>query len=302
MSSAKPRPSLKFDPARFSVVKAPGSGPTVAADGKTRVFWTVVKPLDLQKPDFDDRQDTIEPGLAELAESMKALAATSRENVGNTAPILIVGTKAPYEIICGRRRWLAALKAGVNLGAERHEWMSDDEKLMRRYLENAGRNGYSDTELLANVLKEDKNGKKVEWLAQTFAKTRSTIEKYLRVGRNEALFAEMKRGLPLGRALDLVAKHGDQAGAKAKEMRDEQGQDRHQKAKPGRKSNADESLEAKPAFSAKIVPGGKSGMTFDESKAKAKDFVGYHKVLSAERDRIGKLINAARKRGRGPTS
>ena len=209
-------------------------GPTA----KFRSQRMTVFPKDIQAPDFDDRFETLEAGLDQLAESMKEHAKQTADGVGNFQPIIVVGAMPPYVLIAGRRRYLAAQRNGLALAAERYSSMPEDYRRQLRYMENSpeGRNNYSPAELIANVAKEHAAGASIEWLSRAFVRSASAIEKYLRVGRDKTLQEELRLGLPLTRALALVNDHSEKAGEVAQAMREERGEAIHQPSKPGRKA------------------------------------------------------------------
>src|SRR5665213_3671162 len=133
-------------------------------------------------------------------------------------PSIVVGAMPPYILVAGRRRYLAAQRSGLALAAERYSSMPEAYQRQLRYMENSpeGRNNYSSAELIANITKEQEAGATIEWLARAFVRSKSTVDKYLRVGRDKVLREELRLGLPLTRALALVNDHGDKAGEVAK--------------------------------------------------------------------------------------
>lgn len=217
-------------------------GPAV----KFRSQRMTVFPKDILAPDFDDRFETLEQGLDQLAESMKEHAKQTADGVGNFQPIIVVGAMPPYVLVAGRRRYLAAQRNGLALAAERYSSMPEDYRRQLRYMENSpeGRNNYSPAELIANVAKEQAAGASIKWLSRAFVRSTSTIEKYLRVGRDKVLQEELRLGLPLTRALALVNDHNEKAGEVAKATREERGDVIHKSAKPGRKAAAGASTAA----------------------------------------------------------
>jgi len=197
-----------------------------------------VFPKDIREPDYNDRFETLEAGLDQLAESMKAHAEHTADGVGNFQPIIVVGAMPPYILVAGRRRYLAAQRSGLALAAERYSSMPEAYQRQLRYMENSpeGRNNYSSAELIANITKEQEAGATIEWLARAFVRSKSTVDKYLRVGRDKVLREELRLGLPLTRALALVNDHGDKAGEVAKAAREERGEVAHEAVKVGRKA------------------------------------------------------------------
>jgi ParB-like chromosome segregation protein Spo0J len=282
-------------------VGLPGNGGDGPAAVKMRPQRIIVDPKEVQEPDFEDRTESLKEGLEDLAGMMKDHAELSAENVGNFAPIVVVGIAPPYTLIAGRRRLLAARMHGLRLAAERYSSMPEEYQLLLRYAENAGRNSYTDNELIANVTKERANGKTVEWLSKAFVRSVSTVEKYLRVGQDEVLRGEMKRGLSLRRALDLVKQHGDAAGQAAKESRETAGADRHEPIRSGRKGEGDQAAggaKDKPPVTMSFVDGKVFAVKADLARlTDVKDKEALHKFLSDYRKKLGAEIQAENRRG-----
>ncbi|HTB21474.1 MAG TPA: ParB N-terminal domain-containing protein [bacterium] len=236
--TSKTKASLKINFAQTG--GQPGLGGDGRSAAKLRPQRMTVFPKDIRKPDFEDRFETLEAGLDQLAESMKAHATETADGVGNFQPIIIVGAQPPYVLVAGRRRYLAAQRSGLPLAAERYSSMPEEYQRQLRYMENSpeGRNNYSPAELIANVVKEHEAGATIEWLGRAFVRSKSMIDKYVRVGRDKVLRDELRLGLPLTRALALVNEHGEKAGEVAKATREERGDLAHQPAKAGRKAAA----------------------------------------------------------------
>lgn len=278
--SSRSKSSLKINFAPTGGQQFPEQdGPAV----KFRSQRMTVYPKDIQPPDFEDRFETLEPGLDQLAESMKQHATQTSDGVGNFQPIIIVGAMPPYVLIAGRRRYLAAQRNNLALAAERYSSMPEEYRRQLRYMENSpeGRNNYSPAELIANVTKEQEAGASVEWLSRAFVRSVSTIEKYLRVGRDKTLREELRLGLPLTRALALVNDHGEKAGAVAMADREGRGDSVHQSVKPGRKAAAEGAAGAgRSALALNYVEGKRLRIVVDlkrltspEDKERLRDFL-----------------------------
>lgn len=280
------------------------SGKPLQGDGiqsKPVFRLLVLRASQLQEPDTSDREESLKAGWDEFLASIRSTAGTSQQGTGNFSPIIAVGLQSPYEIVSGRRRYLACRELDLPIDAKLYPFLSDEEKARFRYSENFQRNNYTLPEIIASVQRELAQGRTREWLSTAFGKTTRSIDAYIAISKDARLTEEVKRGLSRREASRLIQEFGEKAADEALKLRQmgaSQMQESHS-SKARRQGGKDERTADHTPLMAKVVPGVKVSVHFDEWKAAKEDFLAYGKWLDAERERIGAINGAHSLRKQG---
>jgi ParB/RepB/Spo0J family partition protein len=257
----------------------------------------LLKADQLREPDSLDRTESLKADWDEFLDSIRATAGTSQQGAGNHTPIIAVGAQAPYEVVAGRRRYLACKELGLPIDAKVYPFLGDDDRARFRYSENFQRNNYTPYEIVANVQKELAQGRDREWLCSAFGKSLRSIAAYIAIAKDAAMTEEIRRGLSLREASRLQQEFGDDAANEAANLR-QAGHSGAQESQSGPNPKRISSKEApsRGPLVAKVVPGTRVLVRFDEKKAEPKDFHAYSQWLDKERKRIGTMTDAIARR------
>jgi ParB/RepB/Spo0J family partition protein len=247
------------------------------------------------EPDISDREESLKADWDEFLESIRATAKISQQGAGNHTAVIVVGVQAPFEIVAGRRRWLACKELNLPVEVKLYPYLNDDEKAHLRYSENFQRNNYTPYETVANVLKELERGKTREWLSAAFGKSIRSIDTYITIAKDLQLIEEVRRGLSLREAFRLKQDFGKDAATEAAKLRQAEGAPVNENHTSTQSRHKDEG-GPRALFVTKVLPGTRVLLRFNEEKAGPQDFHAYSKWLDAERERIGTLIGARTRR------
>lgn len=295
--TAQPKPRVNFG-AVIGAKPLAGDGPNVLPHHT----FAIVDTAQCMEPDTSDRNTSLKADWDEFKASIAAAAAMHQRHIGNHQPIAVCGTRPPYEIVAGRRRFLACRELGLQVEAKIYPVLTPEQKLTIKFSENIERNNYTPAELVHNVMVETAKGFDAPTLARIFNKSLRTIQLYLQIGNDQDLVAEVKRGLGVREALRLIEEHGAGAAAAAVQLR-EAGPgptaESHQEAKE-RKKAEEGPAEKKEVLQVKVLPGKKAVHVFDERNASKRDWERYGEALDEERERVGQVIDAKTRRGAGP--
>jgi ParB/RepB/Spo0J family partition protein len=289
---AKPIPINFTDMVASKAIQ--GGGP----DAKPVPRQMVLKAVQLMEPDTSDREESLKADWTEFLASIQATAGTSQQGAGNFTPIIVVGAQAPFEIVAGRRRYLACRELGLPVDAKVYPFLNDEDKARFRYAENFHRNNYTPYETIANIKRELGRGRDRTWLCAVIGKTMSSIDAYIAIAKDARLTEEVKRGLSRREASRLLHEFGKNAAVEAAKLRQADGpqeQEAHTATKAKRK--AAKETQGESLLVTKIVPGLSALIKFDEKNANKNDIQAYGKCLDEERERVGALIDARSKRG-----
>lgn len=259
---------------------------------RPRPFVKILQTGQIQDPGDRERPKSFYEGFDELKEAMKGYAEIDADGVGNHQNIIVVGMQAPYAVVAGRRRYAAAKALRLPVRCAVYPSLSEEQRELIQETENSARTSLAPSELVAKLSSAYKDGAGLTMarLGRIFAMGESTVRLYLGFAKNKDLVAELDRGLSVNEARALVKEYGEQAGEKAAELRRENKSETHAKAKAGRKAKGDGG--SKPAVVVNVTEGKRAVLSFTEKDAKLKDLEKYHEALSAERERVGKLIKA----------
>jgi len=276
------------------------SGKPLQGDGihSKPVFRLLVLRADqLKEPDTSDREESLKADWDEFLASIRSTAGTSQQGTGNVTPIIAVGVQAPYEIVAGRRRYLACKELGLPIDTKVYPFLSDDEKARFKYSENFQRNNYTPHEIIANVRRELAQGRDREWLCGAFGKSLRSIASYISIAKDARMAEEVSRGLSLREASRLQQEFGDGAANEAAKLRQTgNSTDQESHPSPSSKRKSAGEVKARSPLVTKVVPGTSVLVRFDERRAARTDLNAYAKWLDRERERVGALIGAASRR------
>ncbi|HTB22598.1 MAG TPA: ParB/RepB/Spo0J family partition protein [bacterium] len=251
----------------------------------------------LREADGQDRTESLKADWDEFLASIRDTAGTSQQGAGNHTPVIAEGAQAPYEIVAGRRRYLACRELELPIDAKVYPFLSDDDKARIKYSENFQRNNYTLFEIIENVKKETARGKDRDWLAAAFGKSKRSIEAYIAISKDARLTEEVRLGLGRREAARLLHEFGENAATEAAKLREAETAGPKQNATkkgPGSRKAKKTSNEA--LLLMKVLPGKRVELTFDEEKAAPGDLEAYGAWLDVERKRIGTLIGAVSRR------
>jgi ParB/RepB/Spo0J family partition protein len=276
------------------------AGKVLGSDARVslpRPIHRVLRTDQITDPGDKERPKSFHQGFDELKAAMKAYSKIDADGVGNHHSIVVTGSgNGPFEIVAGRRRYAAAKALKLPVRAAVFGALNDEQRQLIQETENSARTDLAPSEIAGKIAEAYNEGQGVtlEKLALAFSLGSSTVSLYLSLAKDKALLAELDRGLSIREARRLRQEHGEEAGQVAASQRQKSGSESHAKAKSGRKAGAE--AEPKPVLDARIDEGKKAVLVFDEKRAKARDFEKYHEALSAERERIGKIIKARERR------
>lgn len=219
---------------------------------------------------------------------------------GNVSPIVVVGKAAPYKLVSGQRRILAARELKLQVHAKIYAELTEQQRLQMQHWENT-RENLTPHEAVMEAVKLKDRGMNAEEIGETMGKGTSTIRLYLKLHESPDLLQRLAKGelslrdarmaagghaallAEVSSALDLTTDDGSGAAG---------GKDKKGHAKPG----AGESEKAPPkVFRFNVSEAWEKRMVFtlDVDKARKSDIIRASKTLSEMVQALRKIAKEA---------